>query len=520
MDTSDGTVGPSPTAAVASVAVVPSAQPPASRADGLPVLVWLIAAGYVAVELAVSGRYGFMQDELYFIEAGRHLALGYVDQPPLMPLLDRITGIFGVTPTAIRIIPALCGGAIVVAAARFAALFGAARFGRVLAALATACAPVFLGAMHAGNTTPLELLAWTVVLLGVTTALLRERPRWWLGAGVAAGVGLEDTYLLVVLLIALAVGIALSMYRPVLGTKWPWLGVAIAAVIWAPNLIWQATHSWPQLAMSSALHRENSSAGDYLGGLPAQVVYLGLLVLPLVIAGVVTLWRTAELRFIAIAGTLVVGYILAWVPGKPYYVDGLAAALLAAGSVAAERWVGRARRPQLRRGLLVTATLLGAVIALPLTLPIVPASDVHALPASSQQSSTLGDTIGFPQLARAVAAQDAALVRAGEPPTSIFAGYYAEAAAIDVLGPARRLPPVLSGQNAYWMWGPGRASDHTVLVVDALGALKRFFAGCRQLTTFHAPYRVRNNWTDIPIGVCTGPVADWATLWPHLKYYG
>ena len=56
----------------------------------------------MAAELAVSGRYGFLQDELYFIEAGRHLAFGYVDQPPLAPLLTRVTGILGVSPTAIR----------------------------------------------------------------------------------------------------------------------------------------------------------------------------------------------------------------------------------------------------------------------------------------------------------------------------------------------------------------------------------------------------------------------------------
>jgi hypothetical protein len=67
----------------------------------------------------------------------------------------------------------------------------------------------------------------------------------------------------------------------VLRTRWPWLGSGIAAVIWLPNIIWQATHGWPQLAMASALHQQNTSTADYLGGLPAQLVYLGLLVIPL-----------------------------------------------------------------------------------------------------------------------------------------------------------------------------------------------------------------------------------------------
>jgi hypothetical protein len=58
-----------------------------------------------------------------------------------------------------------------------------------------------------------------------------------------------------------------------------------------------------------------------------------------------------------------------------------------------------------------------------------------------------------------------------------------------------------------------------VLVVDALGALRPYFASCRVLTTYDAPYHVQTYWTGLQIGVCTGPVAGWRTLWPHLKHY-
>jgi Dolichyl-phosphate-mannose-protein mannosyltransferase len=510
---------PDPSAQPTVTADGPPPQPPVTRSDRVPLLAWVIGAVFVVVELAVSGRYGFQQDELYFIVAGHHLAFGYVDQPPIAPLLTRVTGILGVSPAAIRIVPALAGGAVVVMAARLAALFGAGRLGRVLAALTMACAPVLIGADHVGNTTPLDLLAWTAVLLFVSTALLRDRPRWWLAAGAAAGIGLEADNLVVLLLIGLAIGILASAQRPVLRTRWPWIGAGIAAVIWVPNVIWQATHGWPQLAMSAALHRENTSPADYAGAVPAQLVYLGLLMTPLVVAGFVVLWRTRELRFIAITATLVLGYVLAWIPGKVYYADGVAPAVLAAGAAATERWIARARRTRGRRWLVVAAALVGTAVALPGVLPILPASAVHTLPASSQHSN-VGDSIGWPQLTRAIAAQYTALVRAGQPPTSIFTGYYAEAAALDVLGTRDHLPPVLSGQNAYWMWGPGRASDQTVLVVDALGKLRPHFASCRLLTTYHAPDHVQNDWTPIQIGVCTGPAASWHSLWPRLKYYG
>jgi hypothetical protein len=515
MNHPDGSAALFPPPAVPVVA--PEPQAPVSPSGRMPVLVWVIAAVFVAAELAVSGRYGFLQDELYFIVAGRHLAFGYVDQPPLAPLLTRITGVLGVSPAAIRIAPALAGGAVVVIAARLAALFGAGRFGRVLAALATACAPVVLALAHLGITEPLDLLAWVAVLLCVTTALLRHRPRWWLGAGVAAGLGLEDNNLMALLLIGLLLGLVCSGRRSVLGTRWPWLGAGIATVIWSPNVIWQATHGWPQLAMASSLHQGNTSPAQYIAGLPTQLLFAGLLAVPLVIAGFVRLWRTPELRFLAVTATVIAVFVAAWVPGKAYYAEGTGPAVLAAGSVAAERWIARARRPRLRRGAVLAAPLLSMAISLLTILPVVPVADLHDI--RGYDVVTTADTAGWPQLTRAVATQDAALIRAGQRPTSIFTGNYGEAAALDVLGTTDHLPPVLSGHNTFWLWGPGHASDRTVLVVDALGWLRPYFASCRLLTTYYAPYHLQNDFTGLQIGVCTGPVAGWRTLWPHVKHY-
>ncbi len=483
--------------------------------DRLPVLVWVIAAAFVVIELVFSVGYGFQQDELYFIQAGRHLAFGYVDQPPVAPLLTRLATIIGGTnPTAVRTLPALEGGAIIVLAARQAVIFGAGRTGRILAALCLAGAPVLLGAVHIGNTTPPALLTWTLVVLCVSTAVARDRPRWWLGAGLAAGLGLQTNNLIALLLLALTIGLLVTRRFDILGTRWPWLGAAIAAVIWAPNVVWQATHGWPQFAMAASLHRENTSAAAYLGGLPAQLIYGGLLTFPVLIAGVVRLWRRSEVRYLAITVTVVAVYVLAWVPGKPYYTSGLLPVVLAAGSVATERWFARGRRPLGRRILVVGAILVATVATLPSVLPVWPVRDLHA----HTTSADLADMVGWPELARFVAAENTALNAAGTPPTSIFTGNYPEAAALDVLGPSG-LPPVLSGHNAYGMWGPGSASDATVLAVDAADQLQPYFAQCRTVGTFVTPYGVDNDFNHLDLSLCTGPNADWAGLWTHLKHY-
>jgi 4-amino-4-deoxy-L-arabinose transferase-like glycosyltransferase len=487
-----------------------------AKDDKVPRLAWIIAAVFVAVELAVSDRYGFQQDELYFLVASHHLAFGYVDQPPLAVLLARTTDIFGVNPTAIRILPALAGGAIVVIAARISALFGAGRSGRILAALAMAGTPVLFGATHIGNTTPYDLLAWAVVLLCVATALLRDRPRWWLGAGAAAGVGLENEYLVTILIGALVAGLLLtSAHRRVLATPWPWLGGVIALAIWAPNLAWQFAHGWPQLTMASALHQQNTSAADYIAGLPGQLLYAGVLGIPLVIAGFGRLYRAPELRFLGVAATLVVVYVLAWVPGKVYYSDGMLPAVIAAGSLSAEQWLARADRRRLRQGLVAVGLVLTVVVVALNVLPVLPIATLHKVPPDKN----LNDGVGWPQLVAAVAAQDAALTKAGEPPTSIYTIAYAEAGALDLYGGPYHLPPVVSAHNSFWTWGPGDASDTTVLFVDGLKQLRPYFASCRQLTLFNPPEQVQSDWNDISIGVCTGPAGSWPALWQHLKHY-
>jgi 4-amino-4-deoxy-L-arabinose transferase-like glycosyltransferase len=171
----------------------------------------LIAVAAVAVEMAVSGRYGYVRDELYFLSAGHHPAFGYVDQPPLTPVLARISAAAtGNTLVGFRILPALALAALVVMTAAMSRLLGAGRTGQLLAALAAATCAEYLGAMHELTTTTPDSVFWAVTLVLVMRLLASRDRRWWVAIGGCVGVGSEAKWNIGFLVAALAAGFLLT----------------------------------------------------------------------------------------------------------------------------------------------------------------------------------------------------------------------------------------------------------------------------------------------------------------------
>ena len=100
-----------------------------ARSLAVPGVVLVIAAALAGLLLAVAGAYGFHRDEMYFIVAGRHPAFGYVDQPPLTPLVSAVAaGLLGVAPLAVRLLPAIVAATAVVLTADIARRLGAGRY--------------------------------------------------------------------------------------------------------------------------------------------------------------------------------------------------------------------------------------------------------------------------------------------------------------------------------------------------------------------------------------------------------
>src|SRR4029079_5269214 len=92
-------------------------------------------------------------------------------------------------------LPALLGVVgIVLLAVQFSRLLGAARGGQVLTAVWFAASSVIVAMGHRLTTANFDTLAWTAVLVIATQAVVDERPRLWVLAGVVAGLGAHNPH--------------------------------------------------------------------------------------------------------------------------------------------------------------------------------------------------------------------------------------------------------------------------------------------------------------------------------------
>ena len=270
---------------------------------------------------------------------------------------------------------------------------------------------------------------------------------------------------------------------------------------------------------------------------PAQLLYTGVVLTPLWVAGAAWSLRSAAARrfrpaAIACVAVIELQFVLG---GKAYYPGAAFTFLLAAGCVPLERrlerlerrlaarrargdraWLFRPITPAVLAG---AAMVAGAVLAAPVALPVLPARALHTVPLQ-KINYDLGEEIAWPKLVTLVAREYDALPAALRRQATILAGNYGEAGAIDRYGPGAGLPQVYSGANNFWLWGPPPAADSAAIAVNVDPALlRREFADVRQVATFWNGLGVSDDEQGAPVYVATGLKSSWARAWPAFRDY-
>ena len=490
-------------------------------------LLLLIGGGVVLFHILTNGQYGFHRDELDILMNARQLDWGYVAYPPLTPFVARIgLTLFGTSLVGLRLFSALAQGIVVILVGLMARDFGGGRLAQVTAALAVAISPVALTTGMLIQYMSFDYL-WWVLLSFCTVRLLRtEDPRWWLGIGAAIGLGMMTKYTMIFFVAGLVVAVLITSSRRYLRSPWLWAGVAVALLIFLPNLLWQIQHDFISLDFLSAIHARDIEWGRTDNFLTEQLyVAVNPFTLPLWVAGLLFFFLApAGKRFRPLAWMFLTTFVLMLVTrGRAYYVGPAYPMLLAAGAAWVESWLHTLSPRKARWGQAGLAALLlvGAVVAVLLIKPVVPINS-PLWDVVVEVSDTTSEMVGWPDLVQQVADIYAGLPVEEQAATAILAGNYGEAGAFDLYGPEYDLPPVISGSNSLWARGYGDPPPETVIVVGFEGNYARhFFASCQVAGQVSNQYGVKNEESShhTTIFICRQPRKPWADMWAEMQWF-
>ena len=224
-----------------------------------------------ALRLIAAAALPLSADEAYYWLWSRHLSAGYFDHPPAIAWMIRAgTVLFGQSAIAVRIAGVLASLAATWFVYRAAVLLLADRKAGLLAALLFNLSLMVTVEMLAATPDSPQILTASAFLWALAKVGDTGRGKWWLAVGIAGGLGLLSKYS-TLFLGAGALGwlIVSPPMRRWLVSPWPYLGAAVALMLFLPNLFWNADHGWATLVFQfgriAGEHLTAKYLGEFLG---------------------------------------------------------------------------------------------------------------------------------------------------------------------------------------------------------------------------------------------------------------
>jgi 4-amino-4-deoxy-L-arabinose transferase-like glycosyltransferase len=270
---------------------------------------WLAPAALIAAMTALRVVYASLldlrTDEAYYWTWSKENVLSFLDHPPGIAWFIRFgTMIFGDTNFGVRFAGVL---AMLVMQLLLADIVRRVThdFRAVVLAVLMPEAALYYGLLMAKVSPDVAMIPFAVAMLWALVRLHESGDaRWWLAAGVFAGLALLSKFTAVMLVPAVAAFMLVPDWRRRwLRSPYPWCAALIAATLFLPVLIWNYQHDWAsfkfQLVRATATHEWSlRTFGDFIG---LQFGLVGFIMLPVVLTGVaLTAWRGYR-RFDAVA---------------------------------------------------------------------------------------------------------------------------------------------------------------------------------------------------------------------------
>jgi len=484
----------------------------------------ILVALKLVLHLYANSEYGFHRDELAYIDDGKRLAWGYVDHPPIAPLLAAAARMVwpDTSVLGLRLLPAVASTLLLGITCLMARELGGGRLAMFFAGIAFIGAPVFLASGVLMQTVTFDLLWWGLLSLSYIRLAKTDDARWWLAIGALAGLALLTKYTAAFYLASFSLAMLATPARAHLRTPYPYIAAAIALLIFLPNLVWQAQHDFVVFDYTDAINQRDQAMGRTGDFFPEQLLLLGPAAVFLWGLGLAWLFRSGDAKaYRALGWTFVSTVVLfAVFQGRGYYTAAVYPPLFAAGGVAIERL----NSPRLLSWLRVPfAAVLagGAAFAASVSLPLASTGSGY-FEFASDLNEDLPEMVGWPELVGTIAVVRDGLPASERADAAVLAGNYGEAGAVNLYGPRYGLPRAISPVNSYYEHSKGRLDAPVYIVVGFDQAeLRTLFRSVEVAAPIQNRDEVENEETTRHrfVYLCRDPIRPLSDAWESLRAF-
>ncbi|MCP4177981.1 MAG: hypothetical protein GY756_09460 [bacterium] len=485
---------------------------------------------------------GYSGKELYMIALSNHPAIGYVDIPPLTPLLLAVVRtIFGTSLFVMQLLPSVSGALIIYFTYLIVKKLGGNFYAQLLALICVTLAPFSLLLESTYTCSYLNNLVWIIILYLVVSLLKTENRKYWIYIGIFFGIGLLTKWSVIYLGLGLVTAFLITTHKNIttynvyLRYRQFWIGVIIALLIFSPFLIWNFYYGFPtsEYMLNALSYREANGIG-IITSIQQIILFMNPLTLPVWLLGFYYFtfdnkgkkYRILATVFIIILVLCLFKHIVFYTPTAFFPV------LFAGGAVFIEKLLSKHRLNWLKTAYILLI-ILAAVWIFPLVRPILSMNNLqkYYTPIITTKLTKLEKnvSVNIPQwyaerfdwerLTEKVAQVYNSLPAKEKSDTCIFTNKYNVAAAISFFGKKYKLPNAICRQNQYYLWGPKNYTGKIMIDVsnDSRQDIKKVFNSvklmCKISFNYGTPYV-----DHLSIWLIKKPkFGSFKSLWPNLK---
>lgn len=498
------------------------------------VLVYFLAFAKLMSHLPLIACTNFRPDELSFMACGMHLDWGYVDDPPLVPWLARLsTELFGYSRFGLRLWPTIAGTISILLTGLMAKSLGGKYLAQILSALAVFAAPAFIINCSEACVFSYEPMCWLLVFFCLCVVVKTEDPRYWLLVGLAAGLGLLTKFTMLLVMGGLVLALLATPQRRLLNSVWPYIAALVALLALVPSFYWWSQHDWAGLEFLASVPAGNETT-DLFKYVLGQITYCGWITVPLWLTGLYALLYWKPLRPYRALGItyLILFQFFVLTNGNIRYITPIYPVLMVAGALWVER-KSRKERVSYLGHTYAAALAIASVVLIPVILSPKLVSESTFMrvltcgmlgPDSRYASEiyTPESDVDWAARVNAIAQQYNRLPRDQKAKTIIFSEDSALDAAIDIYGQKHNLPNAACNAFSAYYWGAPNYSVSTVITAHTNEPSENFFSSKykkRYVSRYSdiAP-SFSDRFSSFRVTTWTGGKTNLQKNWPSLKF--